>query len=141
MALAAIYLGSLYTRLDECVTNVARSLGHFDMVSHMDSILLHMFLWECSWSLAVKPVEYSAKMPNGTGVVNPAKSIFNTHELQWVGVNQSSDLSLSTVIDLKGNFNFKPYMHVPIDIHRIQLFEKASFETLLVSQSLTLATA
>lgn len=35
------------------------------------------------------------------------------------------------------NFNFTSYVHVPVDIHRIQLIEKASSKTSLVSRSLT----
>lgn len=45
LALAPTYLGSLYTRLDECLANIAWSLGCFYVVTHDDSIFLQMFMW------------------------------------------------------------------------------------------------
>lgn len=43
MALELIYLGSLYAQLDECVANVTRSLGLYDVVSNLYSVFLQMF--------------------------------------------------------------------------------------------------
>lgn len=40
MALAPIYPGSLYARLDECVTNLTRFLRHYDVVSHVGYVFL-----------------------------------------------------------------------------------------------------
>lgn len=40
LALAPIYQGSLYTRLDECGVNVARSLSLYNMVTHVDNNFL-----------------------------------------------------------------------------------------------------
>lgn len=44
MALASIYLRSLYARLEECVANVIEPLGHYDVVTHVNSSFLQMFL-------------------------------------------------------------------------------------------------
>lgn len=41
------------------------------------------------------------------------------------------------VTDSEGNFDFRLYVHVPIGIHRTQLFEKTDLETSLVPQSST----
>lgn len=57
--------------------------------------------------------------------------------LRWAGRKQSSDKSLSVVIDLEGNFNFRQYVYVPTGIHRIKLFEEGSSEASSVSRSLT----
>lgn len=44
LALAPIYLSSLYARLDKCVNNVARSVGRYEVVPHRDVELLQIFL-------------------------------------------------------------------------------------------------
>lgn len=62
-ALAPIYLGSLYACLDECITNIAQLLGRSDVVMHVDSSFLQMFLWERFGALALKSNEYSSIMP------------------------------------------------------------------------------
>lgn len=36
LSLMPLYLGSLYTRLDECSRCVARSIGQYDVVSYVD---------------------------------------------------------------------------------------------------------
>lgn len=46
LALMAIYLGSLFTRFDECVANTVYSMGRYDMVTHASTSFLQMFLWE-----------------------------------------------------------------------------------------------
>lgn len=43
---------------------MARSLGRYDLVSHVDSDYLQMFLWEPFRALAHKPVRYSAIVPS-----------------------------------------------------------------------------
>lgn len=103
-----------------------RSLGCYDVVTHIDYVFLQMFLWERVGSLGPKPTEYSDKVPGRTGVVSPAKSIFEANALRWAGEKQSSDNSSSAVIDAEGNLNFRPNVHVPIGIHRIQLSKMAS---------------
>lgn len=64
MALGPIYQQSLYAWLDECVANVMRLLGHYDIVSHVDPFILQMFLWEHFEALTPIPVEYSATVSN-----------------------------------------------------------------------------
>lgn len=41
LALEPIYFGSLYTRMDECITNVARSFKRYDVVTHVN--LIHVY--------------------------------------------------------------------------------------------------
>lgn len=38
-ALAPLYPGSLYARLDECARNVTQAMGRYDVVTHTDSSL------------------------------------------------------------------------------------------------------
>lgn len=65
------------------------------------------------------PVEYFASMPGGIG------PIYRASALRWAGTKQSTDKSLSAVIDTEGSFNFT-------SIHRAQLFKKGSSEVKLV---------
>lgn len=45
-ALATLYLGSLYARLDKCLHNIFRSVSRYDVVLYSDASFLQMFLWE-----------------------------------------------------------------------------------------------
>lgn len=40
LALAPIYLGLLFYRLDDCVGNIVRSLGCFHVMTHGDTAIL-----------------------------------------------------------------------------------------------------
>lgn len=44
LALGLIYLGSLFARLDEFIINVTRSLGSYDVVMHVNSSFLQIFI-------------------------------------------------------------------------------------------------
>lgn len=46
LALALIYLGPLFLRLDGCVANTEHSVGRCDVVTHANMSFLQMFLWE-----------------------------------------------------------------------------------------------
>lgn len=46
LALAPIYLGSLFYQLDECVQNIIKSMGRSIVVSYADTSFLQLFLWE-----------------------------------------------------------------------------------------------
>lgn len=39
-------LGTLYLRLDQCVHNFTRSVGHYDVMIHTYLRFLQMFLWK-----------------------------------------------------------------------------------------------
>lgn len=109
MALAPMYLGSLYTHLDECVAYMA-VVGRYDVVSHMDSGFLQMFLLEHFGDLISKPLRYSARVPSETeGVVGAtrAKNVYIARALWWVGMKQSTSKSLDKVIDKEENFNVR----------------------------------
>lgn len=45
MALVSIFLGYLYAWLDECVWNIACSLGRYNIVTHAGTSFLQMFYW------------------------------------------------------------------------------------------------
>lgn len=50
-AIGTNFLGSLYTCLHECITYITRSLGQYDVVIHVDTKFIQMFLLECSRAL------------------------------------------------------------------------------------------
>lgn len=106
------HLRSLYMHLDEWVANVAPLLGHYNVVSHMDSNILHIFLWERSRLLnpnllsillqhLVRLDEWSARGDE------ERISVTTVSALRWVGVQQSGDKSLARGIDKEENFNFR----------------------------------
>lgn len=51
-------VGSMYTRLDECVHNITHSMGHYDVVTHVDSSFLRIFLWYQFNSIVRRPVKF-----------------------------------------------------------------------------------
>lgn len=40
LALALLYLASLYERLDECVNNIVRLVGRYDVGTYLDTCFL-----------------------------------------------------------------------------------------------------
>lgn len=40
LVLASSYLGSLYAHLDECVGNVVKPMGRYNVVTHVDTCFL-----------------------------------------------------------------------------------------------------
>lgn len=44
LLLRPLYLGSLYAGLVECVQNITSSVGHYDVVTQVDSNFLQIFL-------------------------------------------------------------------------------------------------
>lgn len=46
LALVLIYLWLLYSRLDDCVSNIVRVFGRYNKVTHADTSFLQMFLLE-----------------------------------------------------------------------------------------------
>lgn len=56
--LAPLHLKSLYARYEECVGNVVRSVGRYDVDAHVESCFLPMLLWERFSILAPKLMDY-----------------------------------------------------------------------------------
>lgn len=46
LSLAPIFLSSLFYRLDECVHNLSKFMGRYNVVSYANSAFLQLFLWE-----------------------------------------------------------------------------------------------
>lgn len=44
LSLDPLYLGSLYSWLDECVCNITTSMARYDLVTYVDSAFLQIFL-------------------------------------------------------------------------------------------------
>lgn len=71
LALAHLYLGSLYARLDQCSCYIFKSVVQYDVVSYVDASFLQMFLWETFRALSSKPVDFEpvkSQKVNVTGV-------------------------------------------------------------------------
>lgn len=56
LAQASNYLVSLFTRLDEWATDIVRSLRLYNLVTHANTSVLKMFLWEHFRDLDPKPI-------------------------------------------------------------------------------------
>lgn len=60
IALAPIFLGSLFHRLDECVQSLVRSMGRYTVASYAQTAFLQLFLWEHFKSYGPQPVAFEA---------------------------------------------------------------------------------
>lgn len=94
------------------------SLGRYDVVSCMESIFLQMLMWE----------RFEVLAPTLLNILPQCSAGLRR--------KKSEDESLATVIDVKDNLNFQPYVYVPTGIHKVQLLEDAGLEVTLVSRSL-----
>lgn len=50
--------GSLFFRLDECVKNIVKSVGWYNVVTHADTAFLHMFISEPLETVSLKHVQF-----------------------------------------------------------------------------------
>lgn len=60
VALALIFLGSLFYRLDECVHSLVRSMWRYTVASYAQTAFLQMFLWERFKSYNPQPITFEA---------------------------------------------------------------------------------
>lgn len=60
LAVLPLYLGSLYYRLDECVSNIVKFVGHFHVLTHVDTVFFQLFLWKTFKKLVLEPAQYVA---------------------------------------------------------------------------------
>lgn len=60
VALAPIFLGSLFYRLNECVQTLIRSMGRYIVASYAQMAFLQMFLWERFKSYSPQPTTFKA---------------------------------------------------------------------------------
>lgn len=51
---------SLYARLEEYVSNIARSMGMYNAMTYTETGFLQIFLWQGCGAVAPKPIEFSA---------------------------------------------------------------------------------
>lgn len=56
-ALAPFYLGTPYTRLDECVNNVIRVTRRYEVVTRADYSFLQILVWDRFLVIVPKPIE------------------------------------------------------------------------------------
>lgn len=48
----------MYAQLDECVYNITQTVGHYDVMSHVDSCFLQIFHRKHYSSIIPRPVEF-----------------------------------------------------------------------------------
>lgn len=78
MALAPIYLMSLFHKLDECIKSILKIVGRYHVVTPVDIAFFQLFLWERFKTLGPKSIEYDAVEmveveENGEVTVRPDK--------------------------------------------------------------------
>lgn len=133
LGLTPIYFGSLYSNLDECMANVVRSIGTYDMVTHTDTIFLQIFFLKWFGALAPKPV-CSIEMINTIveGVKKQKWSApYKLRAWTWIGVKQANNKSLAKVIDYEKGFNFRPYAYKSRGFFVLHLFVVYNMEIIL----------
>lgn len=119
VVLGALFLGSLFSRLDECAHNMVRSVGRYDVVSYVEANFLQMFLWERFCHLAPQPLEFEPVPPvvvNGVQKVQTSRLVDRSR--RWFGASWSETQrrTLRHVIDEEASFVFCPYSHTPAGV-------------------------
>ena len=120
MALGPLFLGTLYCHLDLMQECHERSLGRYNLVSYLDTMFLHMFIYEHFPHIAPIPKPYSAFCKDiyesddednfrldGEGKKNKKRDILLRMDRRS---ETRSPGNLGLVIDLEKEFCFRPYM-------------------------------
>lgn len=58
VALGARFLGTVYSRLDECARNIVRLIGRYNVVCYVDTNFLQLFLYELFFLVAPEAIEF-----------------------------------------------------------------------------------
>lgn len=92
LALGPIYLGSLYKRLHECVSNILPSAERYDVALHDGTCFLQIFLWEMFEGVAHNPVEFPPveMVEVVLGIVRKQKKSPHYMSTMEVGLGQAS---------------------------------------------------
>lgn len=78
------HLGSLYSRLDECATDVVRSVGRYDVANYADTNFLQLFLWKRFKALSLMPKELKSIHPERVDGMDKVKtSLLNCRGRRW----------------------------------------------------------
>lgn len=85
LALAPLYLGSLYSRLDECSQSVLKSINRYDVVTYAGVSFLQMFLQERLGALWPMSVEFKAVKPEKIALDGVEKEKLPTTSLKGLG--------------------------------------------------------
>lgn len=138
LALAPIFLGSLFYRLDECVQSLSRSMGRYTVVSYANSAFLQMFLWEMFSNLAPQPIQFEAvtmrTFEDEDGIVRtvPDKSP-RMRAQRWSNLEQQKGKDLMDYIDSEKHFSFRPYGSTPRGVVEAKLYAPLGGKTVEVS--------
>lgn len=100
LALAPWFLGSLFSRLNECCRNVAWSMGRYDAVSYIEANFLQLYLWERFEGLALEARPFKAPQPQIVdGVEHVKTSYLASRAKRWYGQSSEEKISLLLLIE------------------------------------------
>ena len=101
LPLASLFLGGLYTRLDQIPRQLKASFGRYNINCYMDQFFLLTFLCERFKGYVPKP-----KLPRGFNVVRRDFTVPRA----WAWINAKPKCLLATIIDDGSAFQFRPYL-------------------------------
>lgn len=118
VALAPIFLRSLFYRLDECIESLVRSMGRYTVASYAQTAFLQMFLWERFKSYSPQHTVFEAStmmtVEDENGVVRYVPDKPEKMRAQrWSNLNQQKGKDLIEFIDLEKHLLFRPYGYTP----------------------------
>lgn len=113
LALAPIYLGSLFAKLDQCVANNVSSLCRCDVVTHAGTSFQQIFLWKQFGALVPQLTEYPVTVPGKVLSVDgsrrtKADDVFREWVLRWFDVKHVANKSLTKVLTKRGAITWDP---------------------------------
>lgn len=83
----------------------------YNVVIHVDTSFLQMFLWERFRAPASKPIEFLMTVSSEVVGANGSwmrKTMFKARALQCASMTRSANKSLAKVIDKEDTYNFRP---------------------------------
>lgn len=118
VALAPIFLDSLFYRLDECIESLVRPMGRYTVASYAQTAFLQMFLWERFKSYSSQPTVFEASTMMMVEDENRVmRSVPNKPKKmraqRWSNLKQTNDKNLIEFIDSEKHFCFRPYEYTP----------------------------
>lgn len=127
LAVAPIFLGSLFYCLDECVDNLSKSMGRYTVVSYANFAFLQLFLWGRFSNLAPQLVQFEAMTMRTiededrivrTVTDKPARM----RAQRWSNLKQQKGKDLVDYIDSEKHFSFRPYGSTPRGVVEAKLY-------------------
>lgn len=138
LALALIFLGSLFYHLDECIQNQLKSMGRYTVFFYANSAFLQLYLWERFKGLATQLVQFEAmNMVTIEDENDIVKTIPDKLEkmraYRWFNIKQQKGKDLVDYIDSEKHFSFCPYASTPQGVAEAKLYADLGGSTVEIS--------